>query len=219
MNRFFVGVLLAGSVFAQPSFAAVSLSFGSGSAVTTVDAAADFESTDALFDEPYLEDGLSFSRTLTHDNNGCGYAGCGGHIGFTGFSGNYMYGTGGGYFEISTTGNDVFDGLEFVIGTGFSQSTTNVAWEAFLNNASVGSGFASNLNVGTVVGFSGSAFDRVRYTDNTSGDFAAPAFDTVRADLTAGGGVVPEPATWALMIAGFGLAGGTLRRQRIASHV
>ncbi|MBI1200442.1 MAG: PEP-CTERM sorting domain-containing protein [Phenylobacterium sp.] len=27
-------------------------------------------------------------------------------------------------------------------------------------------------------------------------------------------GAVPEPATWAVMILGFGLAGGTLRRRR-----
>lgn len=29
-----------------------------------------------------------------------------------------------------------------------------------------------------------------------------------------GGGAVPEPATWAMMISGFGLVGGTLRRAR-----
>lgn len=36
---------------------------------------------------------------------------------------------------------------------------------------------------------------------------------TVRAG---GGGVVPEPSTWALMIGGFGLAGSALRRRRLA---
>lgn len=33
-------------------------------------------------------------------------------------------------------------------------------------------------------------------------------------DRTDGGGVVPEPAAWALMISGFGLAGSALRRRR-----
>jgi hypothetical protein len=35
-----------------------------------------------------------------------------------------------------------------------------------------------------------------------------------RADV---GGVIPEPATWAMMIAGFGLVGGALRRRRTAA--
>ena len=42
----------------------------------------------------------------------------------------------------------------------------------------------------------------------------APELDLIRA---AGFGVaVPEPATWALMIMGFGLAGAGLRRRRTA---
>ena len=34
---------------------------------------------------------------------------------------------------------------------------------------------------------------------------------------TASAGGVPEPASWALMIAGFGLAGAQLRRRRTAA--
>jgi hypothetical protein len=33
------------------------------------------------------------------------------------------------------------------------------------------------------------------------------------------GEVVPEPATWAMLIAGFGLVGGAMRRRRGAAHV
>ena len=32
--------------------------------------------------------------------------------------------------------------------------------------------------------------------------------------LSYGGGAIPEPTTWALLIGGFGLAGTALRRQR-----
>ncbi|CAN7294621.1 PEPxxWA-CTERM sorting domain-containing protein [Phenylobacterium sp. LjRoot164] len=38
----------------------------------------------------------------------------------------------------------------------------------------------------------------------------------LRLDYLVPGSAVPEPATWAMMIAGFGLAGATLRRRRTA---
>ena len=50
------------------------------------------------------------------------------------------------------------------------------------------------------------------YFGTTSGDNIGPLVDNIR--LTAG--VVPEPATWAMMILGLGAAGAVLRRRRIA---
>lgn len=44
------------------------------------------------------------------------------------------------------------------------------------------------------------------------------AFDNVTfgSDRPGGGGVIPEPATWAMLITGFGLVGATMRRRRVA---
>jgi hypothetical protein len=44
-----------------------------------------------------------------------------------------------------------------------------------------------------------------------------PEYMTVNIESGSGSGAVPEPATWALMIAGFGLMGAALRRRVIAA--
>ena len=60
---------------------------------------------------------------------------------------------------------------------------------------------ATRLYLGTVDGFG--------WNNNTGG------YNVTINYQPQGGGVVPEPATWALMITGFGLAGGALRRRRL----
>ncbi len=131
---------------------------------------------------------MVFSRTgLTFNNNDCGFAGCAGHPGFVGFSGNYMYGVGSGYFEIAATGGNVFHGLEFTIGTGFDINPQNVSWQAFSSSILVGSGTLS-LESGTIIGFSDAiGFDNLRYTsdDRDRYGYVAPAFDSVHAQFTA----------------------------------
>jgi hypothetical protein len=76
----------------------------------------------------------------------------------------------------------------------------------------IGTGPGSYRLLGT--GFSGAAWDTgtlVLYYWDT---FTADNSNSVDVDI--GVGVVPEPAAWAMMIAGFGLAGATLRRRRAA---
>jgi hypothetical protein len=185
------------------ALAAVVVTTGPGSAVQTVQASANFESTNALTDNPYVEDGLAFTRTnLSFNNNGCGFAGCQGNFPAS-FSGNYMYGASPfsttGYFDILTTGGKVFQGLEFVASNGFELANETVTWDAFLNNVMVGSGSFSVAD-GTVIGFSDpTGFDDLRYTVDAN-NRSAPAFDSVRAEFTT---AVPEPSSWAMMILGF----------------
>jgi hypothetical protein len=82
-------------------------------------------------------------------------------------------------------------------------------------------GFAGPLNFRVTAG---SALTLASLTFNTVGgknvyftsDLVASDGDTgnVGATLTGGGGGVPEPATWGLMILGFGGVGATIRRRR-----
>ncbi len=212
-------VLVAGLAVSLPVRADVLQSAGAGSALSRVDARADFEHLGALSDNPYIEDGLSFARTaLTFDNNGCGYGGCVDTMPAT-FSGNYLYGTGpGGYFSISA-GASLFKGLEFIAGSGYGRDAPiNFVWEAYRGAYQTGGGRGS-VDSGTVLGFTDSAgFDRLLWSESlTSVDFGssfnAPAFDTVQAQFT---DAVPEAPSYAMLLAGLGLLGMMARRRAAA---
>jgi len=62
--------------------------------------------------------------------------------------------------------------------------------------------------------FSGAAWDtgtlNLFYWDSNNFDNSG----SISADVTAAAGVVPEPATWGMMILGFGMAGAMFRRRR-----
>jgi hypothetical protein len=45
------------------------------------------------------------------------------------------------------------------------------------------------------------------------------AYDNIRLDATPLAGPVPEPASWAMMIAGFGLVGGAMRRRTVRACI
>lgn len=192
---------------AVPVFAAVVQTVGTGSAVKTVSAVANFENSAAASSTSYTENGLQF-QAYNMSSNPCGYAGCAGS--FSGFSGNYMYGVGlGGYFTISAATGKSLTGLEFVADTGYGVSQIYFGWEALLNGVSVGSG-AGSASRGSVLAFSSaSGFDSLRWTANYTpdmSDYAAPAFDNVRAQY-ASPSDVPEPASMALLgVAALGMA-------------
>lgn len=108
----------------------------------------------------------------------------------------------------------------------YGYGTTNTAWntQPNLNNMSYGS-LSSLLNGGftTVTGTSAGGARTVDSLSrsgnvwligaafaNADGNIDAFKISNVTVNTTA----VPEPATWAMMIAGFGLVGGAMRRRR-----
>jgi hypothetical protein len=214
--------LFVALVCASPASAAVIFTIGDGTAVTTVEASAEFEDPASLFPPyPYIEDTLAFSRVSVSDNNnGCGYGGapgdpCSGHPGFIGFSGNYMYGVSGtpgiGYLLIETTGGQFFTGLEFRAGTG--HATELMDWEAYRLGILVGSGQFTAPS-GVNVGFSDPlGFDELRYSGN---DANAPAFDSVLAQFD-GIQAVPDPGS-SLLLLGTALIGLNEIRRRTRSR-
>jgi hypothetical protein len=91
---------------------------------------------------------------------------------------------------------------------------------ASLRTSSLGHTPLRGMGAGTTAGFGHTMYwDGLVFDDATRNvvlTSASTGFDYRNSAFPDVGGGVPEPATWALMIAGFGLAGGALRRRRVA---
>ena len=104
-----------------------------------------------------------------------------------------------------------FDFADFAMAAG---STTGIYFNAlagtpvnYTNGVAVGGVVASDANLSIRSGFGrGSAF---------GGDFSPRNFYG-SITYTVGAGAIPEPASWALLLAGFGLTGAVARRRRTA---
>lgn len=124
---------------------------------------------------------------------------------------------------LTGSGSDADDLWIFEIGPDVEDTTVDVSTDG-VTWFSVGAvtGSTRGINIDAFGFGSSSAFSFVRLTDvfnegATSGGSVGADIDAVGAISTRAVGVVPEPGTWALMIAGFGLAGAALRRRKVAT--
>ncbi len=137
--------------------------------------------------------GLFFvNGTETFLNFGSGFT--------TGFSLNYV--------SVSFAGAvNVYDGLN---GTGNVLASLNLTPNGVGCGAPYGAGFCP-------FGAAGVAFNGTARSIGFGGVANQIVFDDITFGSITPGGTVPEPATWAMLIAGVGMAGGALRRRRGAA--
>jgi hypothetical protein len=164
---------------------------------------------------PYTEGGITVQYSTGADIWTASQAG----------EGTYSWYTNGGasgYTSVKLANNGTISAIQFLAGSGFFGGGANLAYELLNGGVSVASGVAGPVpgyNAGfATYGFSGIAFNEVRLksasgaTSFNPTEYEAGAFDSFA--IGAVGGAVPEPASWALMIGGFGFIGAAMRRRR-----
>jgi len=215
-------IALATALFTAAARAAPVLSFGAGSAVTTVDRFTNFDTIMQGQDlSAFSDNGLTVARA---GNALCQVDLCGSSPGFSGMSGGIHYaGTGGLFLSIATTDAARIFGLEFNIGTGFGGTNKNGYFEIFTNSVLVGSGSFVVPGFPTIVGFSDTTgFDELRIgmflgssPITAFGAGNAIAADNLSVQLTPAD--IPEPGTLALFAIGLAGLGASRRRRRAAT--
>ncbi|MEP6786540.1 MAG: PEPxxWA-CTERM sorting domain-containing protein [Sphingomonadales bacterium] len=111
----------------------------------------------------------------------------------------------------------------------FASAVTNLSFTAVGDNVSGINGVVSVYNGATLLGTTNIFGDNVFLTpynvnlasygaitriEITTTDPAGLGYDDFTFDVSNNGGV-PEPATWAMMLAGFGVVGAAMRRRRV----
>ncbi|MFN3370196.1 MAG: PEPxxWA-CTERM sorting domain-containing protein [Sphingomonadaceae bacterium] len=132
------------------------------------------------------------------------------------------YPNGGGFGYTRVTFGGAIDAVQFAAGSGWATGAPALQWQLLLGGELVAEGVIEGLPIFAgfrTYGFSESWFDEMRVQAlNGPRDFNPGGFDGLVLDNIAVGGRmiapgIPEPATWAMLIAGFGLIGAVARRR------
>lgn len=124
-----------------------------------------------------------------------------------------------GVFQLQLANNETLGNIITTsLGLLASDPNNGVTYQRGLGLGEIGVTLLRGLEPGALPGFG----DYINLVDNgnklytISYDFRNDGLtqDQVRFQITSVPGAVPEPATWAMMITGFGLAGTAIRRRR-----
>jgi hypothetical protein len=215
--------LLGALLIATATQAGVVQTYGSGSAVTTVNHSAGFEGNTSVAAN-YSEGGLDFTDSSNSGNGGCGYAYTNCVVDPTdptdvfslAFSGNYFAADGtNARLSIRSQGAEDLSAIEFAFSSGFLDMFG--LWETFRDGVQTGTGRFNVLDsyTGTVIGLSDAAgFDEVRlaafHNGTATTGLSAPAIDDVRAQTAQ---ALPLPASWTLVAGALAALAFTRRRR------
>ena len=199
--------LLAASILASGAIA------GQATAATTVisfDEYAAQNENGTLPNNLYAALGVTFSSSDDGSTWGGIDAGDPGGWGVNGTNGTNFQGFNGESYAENLTFTSVMSLFQVDATRTGGSSDGVVTINAYLNGVAAGSTLATlgNINSWSTLSLAGN-FDSLSIVGSGS-DFHPFALDNVRFTTAA----VPEPATWGMMIAGFGLMGASLRYRR-----
>ena len=131
----------------------------------------------------------------------------------------YPNGSGTGYTKVTFGPTSA---IQFAMGSGWFGGTPVLQYEVLSGGNLIGSGAIAGVSTYTgfgYYGFSGAVFDelRLQVVNPGGGRFDPNANEAGAYDAFSTGTTVPEPATWALMIGGFGMVGFAVRRRSAAT--
>lgn len=146
---------------------------------------------------------LAVGTDNTHDLLGCGRLGCADPNGYGEGAVAVLFSGGVSYFGFQ----QLFSGPAKLTTLDFFNSAGGLIQRLTVNSTQESVAFAREGGVKDIAGVS-----------IFTADAGGLAYDNFVFDTPAvTGGAVPEPAAWALMIGGFGMAGAMLRRRRAAA--
>lgn len=183
-----------------------------GSATIVMASASDFQGEEVLIDGSAGDSGATIQGHTNQSHVGITYDGNGGTLVVQGSGQSFLTGTSGTLSTMSyyLTDGGTFNNTEFKI----SDSTDTIDFTVTDNEGQVFTFNDVTMDPSGFIAFrgiDGESILNVDFTVDNGGTFEE--FRQLRLDVTP----VPEPATWAMALTGFGLAGVMMRRRRVTT--